>query len=88
MGRLPLHDERPDDRTGKAEKGQTGQSRENLAVVDGKVIATGNGAGGQGRLWVRTASRRRGDRDRGWYTLNETAMGASLPGRGLGVPPH
>ena len=51
------HDERPDDCTGPAARGQDGRGRGNLAVVDGKVLATGDGAGDQGRLQDRTASR-------------------------------
>ena len=66
MGRLPRHDEQPDDRTGQAARGQTGQGRGNLAAVDGKMPAVGDRKGGRGRLRDRTASWWHGGRDIGW----------------------
>ena len=86
MGRLPCYDELPADRTGKAARSKAGQGRENVAAVDGEVIATGDGAGIQGRLQDRTSSRRLGGRDRGWGTQYAPPMGISLSGGGPGVP--
>ena len=57
-------------------------------AVDGEVLATGDGAGGQGRLQDRTANRWRGGRDRGWDTQNDTDVTTALPGGVLGVPPY
>ena len=70
MGRLLRHDKRMADGIGKEARGQAGWDWGNLAVVDGDVLATGDGAGGQGCLRDRTASRRRGGRDRVWDTCS------------------
>ena len=88
MGRLPRHDERPDDRTGQVARGQTSGGQGNLEAVDVKVIALGDSAGGQGRLPDRTAERWCGGRDRGRDTRTDTDVATSLLGRGLRVPPH
>ena len=79
MGRLPRNAERPADRTGQAARGQTGRGQGNLAAVDGKVIALGDRAGGQGRLQDGTASHQRGGKDRGRDTRHETAVADALP---------
>ena len=50
MGRLSSHDERPTDNTGQAARDQTGRGRRNLEKTDGKVPASGDGAGGKGGL--------------------------------------
>ena len=59
MGRLPRHDERPDDITGQEARDHSSRGQGNLSAVDGKVLATGDGAEVQGRLRDRTASRLR-----------------------------
>ena len=87
-GRLLRHDERSDDRTRQAARGQTGWGRRNLAVVDGKMLASGDMEGGQGRLQDRTAGHWRGGGDRGQYTQHETDVETSLLGRGPGITPH
>ena len=55
MGRLPRHGEWPTDHTGQAARYQTGRGWRKLAAVDGKVPASVDREGGQGRLWDRTA---------------------------------
>ena len=50
MGRLPIYDERPADRTGHVARGQAGWDQRNLAAADGEVCIAGDGEGGQGRL--------------------------------------
>ena len=80
MGRLPHHDERPYDCAGQAARGQTGRGQGNLAAVIGKVIALGEGAGGQGRLTDRTADQLHGCRDRGKDTRHETPVETAFTG--------
>ena len=88
IGCLPRHDERPADRTVQSARGQTSRGWGNLAEVDGKVLALGDGVGDQGHLQDRIAGRRRRGRDIGQDTCYETAAVTALPGRGLGVPPN
>ena len=74
----------PDGSTVQAARGQTGRGQGNLVAVDGKVLASGDVAVGQGRLRDRTVSRRRGGMDRVRDTRHETAVVTELPGRGMG----
>ena len=50
MGRLPITDEWPADRTGHPARVQASQVQKNLAAVDGEVCTVGDMMGGQGRL--------------------------------------
>ena len=88
IGHLPCHDERPADRTGKVARGHTGWGHGKLAADDGKVLASGDREGGQGRLWFRTAGRWRGFRYRGRDTCHETAVASALTEIGLRVYPR
>ena len=88
MGRLSSHDELPDDRTGKAARDQTGRGQRNLERADDKVPASGDGAGGEGRLQDRPTVRGSGSRDRERHTCHVRPLGGTLVGRGMGVSPH
>ena len=88
MGCLLLHDEQPSDFIVKSSRGETGRGRGNLTAVDGRVLASGDGAGVQGYLWNIKDIRRRGDRDIGRDTRHEIAVATTHLGRGLGVTPH
>ena len=72
MGRLLRHDERLDDSTGQAARGQTGRGWGKLAAVDGKVLALVDKVGGQFRLQDRTSSWRHGGKDIGRDTCHDT----------------
>ena len=54
----------------------------------GEVRPEGDGAGGQGRLWNGAAHCRIRSGHRGGDPHYAPPMGTSLPGYGLGVPPH
>ena len=85
---LPRHDELPADCTGQASKGKAVQGQGKLAAVDGEVLATGDGSGGQGCLRDRTDIQRRGCRDRGWDTRYAPPMVTALPVGGLRFLTH
>ena len=51
LGCLPSADERPDDHTVQADRGQDSWRGRNLAESHGKVHPEGDGAGSQGCLW-------------------------------------
>ena len=65
MGRLLGIDERPADCSGQTDRDQTGQLGRDMAPDYGKVPASGEGAGGEGRLQYSTTGRRSGGRDIG-----------------------
>ena len=88
MGHLPRHNERPDDRTGRAARGQTSWGRGKLAAADVKVPAFGDRAGGQGRLRDKTVIQWRVFRDIGQDTFQETSVASAPTERILGLSPH
>ena len=83
VGRLPSYNEQPDDCTGQAARVQSGQGKRNLVAADGEVFTTCDGAGGQGRMWDRAASRRHRSLDRGSDPFYAPHMGTALPRGGL-----
>ena len=84
MGCLSRHDERPADRTGQADRDQTGQGRRNLAAVDGKVPDLGDRAVGEGRLQDISTDQGSRRRDRGRHTCNASPLEGTVSVRGLG----
>ena len=88
MVRLLRNDDRPDDRSGQTARDQTGWRGRNLETADGEVPASGDGAGGEGRLQDRPTVRGSGSRDRERHTCHVRPLGGTLVGRGLGVSPH
>ena len=88
MGRLSRNDEHPADHTGQAARDKIGRSGRELETDDGKVPASGDGAGGKGRLRDRPTYWGSGSGDRGRNTCNARPLGGTLSGRGMGFYPN
>ena len=59
-----------------------------MAQADGEVPASGDGAGGKGRLQDRTTGLRGGGGDRGIHSHNAHPLVGTLTGGRLWVYPH